>query len=63
MSLCSRMDRPKHWLATLVAATAMLGGCSTVDVERRTVEHTDAVRQGPQQAPRRTITSFAPALR
>jgi hypothetical protein len=63
MSLCSSIDRPKRWLATLFAATAMLGGCSTVDVERRTVEHTDAVRQGPQQAPRRTITSFAPALR
>lgn len=63
MSLCSSIYRPKRWLATLVAATALLGGCSTLDVERRTVEHADAVRQGPQQAPRRTITGFAPALR
>lgn len=58
-----RPDRPTRWIATLVAAAAALAGCATLDVEQRTVEQTEAARQGPQQAPQRTITSFAPALR
>ena len=63
MNACHRPMRPKRWMVTLAATTALLAGCASVDVKQRTVEQTQPMRQGPEQAPFRTITGFAPALR
>lgn len=56
--------RSRRWLGTLAAALGvLLGGCSTLEVKQQTVEQTQAVRQGPEQPPFRTITGFSAALR
>jgi len=50
-------------LAIPLAAAAALGGCSSLEVNKQTVEKTNAARTGPEQAPFRSITGFSPALR
>jgi hypothetical protein len=60
-SLLSSLCRPATVALAVVAA---LSGCSTtMEVQKKTVDETQAVRQGPQEAPFRNITGFTPALR
>jgi hypothetical protein len=49
----------------LAAVVLALGatGCATPDVRQATLQQTQAVRQGPQEKPFRTITGFSAALR
>lgn len=50
-------------LSLAVAVAGALAGCSTLEVQQKTVEQTTAVRQGPEVAPFRSITGFSSALR
>ena len=50
-------------LAVPLAAAAAMAGCSSLEVKQNTVEQTAAARQGPEQAPFRSITGFSSALR
>jgi len=50
-------------LGLAAAISGALAGCSTMEVQQKTVEQTQAVRQGPQEAPFRTITGFSSSLR
>ncbi|HEY2927476.1 DUF4384 domain-containing protein [Piscinibacter sp.] len=45
------------------AITGALAGCSSMEVQQKTVEQTQAIRQGPEVAPFRSITGFSSALR
>ena len=46
-----------------VATAAALAGCGTLEVKEKTVNLTQAAKQGPESAPFRSITGFSPALR
>jgi hypothetical protein len=50
-------------LAISLAMAAGFAGCSTLEVQQKTVKETAAARQGPESTPQRSITGFAPALR
>ncbi len=53
-------------LGRVAAALSLCGafaGCSTMEVKQKTIAQTDQARIGPQVAPQRAITGFAPALR
>ena len=53
-------------LGRVAAALSLCGvfaGCSTMEVKQKTIAQTDQARVGPQVAPQRAITGFAPALR
>jgi hypothetical protein len=60
MKTPSLIARPALCLA-LAAAT--LGGCSTLDVENKTLQETQTVRTGPEAPPFRAITGFSAGLR
>jgi Domain of unknown function (DUF4384) len=53
----------RRMILPLLAAATALTGCSTLDVKQKTVEQTQALRQGPQAAPFRSITGFSQSLR
>jgi hypothetical protein len=55
-------SRLRH-LAVSLAVCAAFSGCSSLEVKQQTVQQTAAIRQGPESAPQRSITGFAPALR
>lgn len=62
------MDRPttpllRRLALPFAAAAAMLAGCSALEVQKETIEKTNAARIGPEQAPFRSITGFSGALR
>ncbi|MEP7297441.1 MAG: DUF4384 domain-containing protein [Burkholderiales bacterium] len=50
-------------LGLTVALAGAFAGCSTLEVEKKTIEQTQVARQGPEQAPFRPITGFSTALR
>ena len=50
-------------LALPLLIAAALAGCSTLDAYKETVEQTETVRTGPEQAPFRAITGFTDGLR
>lgn len=50
-------------LAVSLAAAATMAGCSTMEVNRDTVQQTNEARTGPQEAPFRSITGFSSSLR
>jgi hypothetical protein len=52
-------------LGVAAAIAGVLAGCSTaqMEVQQKTVEQTQPMKQGPEAAPFRSITGFAPALR
>jgi peptidoglycan hydrolase-like protein with peptidoglycan-binding domain len=51
-------------LGLTVAIASALAGCgATLEVKKKTVEQTNATREGPEQKPFRTITGFSGALR
>jgi Domain of unknown function (DUF4384)/Putative peptidoglycan binding domain len=54
---------PFRRLALSLALAAGMAGCSTLEVQKQTVKETAAARLGPESAPQRSITGFAPALR
>lgn len=54
--------RPTRLLAPLMVSLA-LAGCGAMDVKQDTLAQTEAIRKGPEQAPRRSITGFSDALR
>ena len=50
--------------ALALAMGAALAGCTaTMEVQKKTVEQTQAIKQGPETAPFRSITGFSSALR
>jgi hypothetical protein len=50
--------------AAIVAASfGALAGCSTMEVKQPTVKQTEALKQGPEARPHRSITGFSTALR
>ncbi len=49
--------------ALALALVAALGGCTTMDVNKKAFEETQAVRTGPEAPPFRTITGFSAGLR
>ena len=60
----TRSTTPTRRLALpLAVAVALLAGCSALEVQKPTIEQTQAARIGPQEAPFRTITGFSSALR
>ena len=50
-------------VAASLAIAGALAGCSSLEVKQKTVEQTAVARQGPEQAPFRSITGFSSALR
>jgi hypothetical protein len=60
MKTPSLLKRPALCLAL---ATATLGGCSTLDVNTKTLQETQATRTGPEAPPFRSITGFSAGLR
>lgn len=50
-------------LGLAVAIAGAVAGCSTMEVQQKAVEQTQAVKQGPEVAPFRSITGFSSALR
>jgi hypothetical protein len=47
----------------LAAATALIAGCSSMEVHKSAVEKTNEARVGPEQTPFRSITGFSNGLR
>ncbi|MEO8247780.1 MAG: DUF4384 domain-containing protein [Burkholderiales bacterium] len=54
---------PFKRLALPLLVAVALAGCSALEVEKETVEKTDAARVGPDQTPFRAITGFTDGLR
>lgn len=54
---------PWRRLLCPLLAVAIVGGCSTMEVRPTTVAKTEALKQGPQAQPFRSITGFSGALR
>ena len=50
-------------VAAMVAASIALAGCSALDTKQETVDQTNTMRVGPEQAPFRSITGFSGSLR
>ncbi len=49
--------------AVAAALTGALAGCSTMEVKQPTQKQTEALKQGPEARPHRSITGFSTALR
>jgi Domain of unknown function (DUF4384) len=57
------MNPPKIARLLTLAALATLAGCQTLEVKQSTIQQSNEIRKGPEQAPQRSITGFTNALR